>query len=338
MTIERWLSRRMFCKEVALIAGSVGAAPLLMGAKFKPTVIKTAHLNTTDHPVHLRAVRFKELVESATEGTVKVEIFPAGQLAPNENEQIQGVRLGTLQMCELGAPGMGVFVADYQAMAVPYIWRDMDHLRKVTRGEIGAALSQQAVEKIGVRVLDGAGLYGDRHLTTKNKVIRVPDDLKGVKIRVPEAPMYLETIRSLGASTVAVATAEIYTALATGVADGQENPAVSILTWKLYEVQKHVMLSGHMTQNNLFVINESFWKGLEPGLQDVLRKAAWESGDHETELALQRNQQALSELKAKGMEIHEVDLEAFKKATSVVPTKFADKWSPGLVDKIRAVK
>jgi tripartite ATP-independent transporter DctP family solute receptor len=259
-------------------------------------------------------------------------------MGPNENEQMQGVRLGTLQMCELGAPGMGVFVADYQAMAVPYIWRDMDHLRKVTRGEIGAALSRQAIEKIGVRVLDGAGLYGDRHLTTKSKVIRTPDDLKGVKIRVPDAPMYLETIRSTGASTVAVATAEIYTALATGVADGQENPAVSILTWKLYEVQKHLMLTGHMTQNNIFVINENFWKGLEPGLQQIVQKAAWDSGDYETEQALQRNREALSELKAKGMEIHEVDLEAFKKATAVVALKFADKWSPGLVDKIRAVK
>jgi tripartite ATP-independent transporter DctP family solute receptor len=309
-----------------------------MGAKFKPTVIKMAHLNTTDHPVHLRAMRFKELVEKATEGTVKVEIFPAGQMAPNENEEIQGVRLNTLQMCELGAPGMGVFVPDYQAMAVPYIWRDMDHLRKVTRGEIGGALSRQAMDKIGVRVLDGAGLYGDRHLTTKNKVIRTPDDLKGVKIRVPEAPMYLETIRSMGASTVAVATAEIYTALATGVADGQENPSVSILTWKLFEVQKHLMLTGHMTQNNLLVINETFWKGLEPGLQEIVQKAAWDSGDYETEMALQRNREALAELKTKGMEIHEVDLEPFKKATSVVPTKFADKWSPGLVDRIRAVK
>jgi tripartite ATP-independent transporter DctP family solute receptor len=338
MTGDRKISRRVFCQQTALMAGMLGAAPLLAGATFKPVVIKTAHLNTTDHPVHLRAVRFKELVEAATGGTVKVEIFPAGQMGPNENEQMQGVRLGTLQMCELGAPGMGVFVPDYQAMAVPYIWRDMEHLRKVTRGEIGAALSRQAIEKIGVRVLDGAGLYGDRHLTTKSKIIRTPDDLKGVKIRVPEAPMYLETIRSMGASTVAVATAEIYTALATGVADGQENPAVSILTWKLYEVQKYLMLTGHMTQNNVFVINENFWKSLEPGLQDIVQKAAWDSGDYETEQALQKNRQALDDLKAKGMEIHQVDLEAFKKVTSVVPLKFADKWTPGLVDKIRAVR
>ncbi len=338
MGANRKYSRRVFCQQAAWTAGLLGAAPLMLGAKFKPVVIKTAHLNTTDHPVHLRAVRFKELVEKATEGTVTVEIFPAGQMAPNENEQVQGVRLGTLQMCELGAPGMGVFVPDYQAMAVPYIWRDMDHLRKVTRGEIGVALSRQAVEKLGVRALDAAGLYGDRHLTTKNKVIRVPDDLKGVKVRVPEAPMYLETIRSMGASTVAVATAEIYTALATGVADGQENPAVSILTWKLFEVQKHLMLTGHMTQNNVLIINENFWKGLEPGLQEILQKAAWDSGDYETEQALLKNRQALDELKTKGMEIHQVDLEAFKKATAVVAVKFADKWTPGLVEKIRAVR
>jgi TRAP-type transport system periplasmic protein len=142
----------------------------------------------------------------------------------------------------------------------------------------------------------------------------------------------------MGASTVAVATAEIYTALATGVADGQENPPVSILTWKLYEVQKHLMLTSHMTQTNCFVINENFWKSLEPALQEIVQQAAWESSDHETTLALKLNKDALDALKAKGMEIHEVDLEAFKKAAAVVPTKFADKWTPGLVEKIRAVK
>jgi TRAP-type C4-dicarboxylate transport system substrate-binding protein len=142
----------------------------------------------------------------------------------------------------------------------------------------------------------------------------------------------------MGGSPVAVATSEIYTALGTGVADGQENPPVSILTWKLYEVQKHLMMTAHITQNQVMLMNEAFWKGLGPELQGIVQAAAWESGDHETAMALKMNQEALVSLKAKGMEIHEVDLDAFKKATSVVAGKFADKWTPGLVDKLRAVK
>jgi len=314
------------------------AAQAQAAAKFKSMTIKLGHLNTTDHPVNLGAVKFKEVLEAKTGGAVKVEIFPAGQLAPNENELIQGVRLGTTTMCLTSAGGLGVFVPDYQTMAVPYIWRDMDHIKKVTRGDIGASLSEQAIQKLGVRVLDGARLYGDRLLTTKGKVIKSPDDLKGMKVRVPEVPIYLETIRAMGASPVAVATAEIYTALGTGVADGQENPATSIYTWKLYEVQKYLMMTGHITQNNLIVINETAWKGMEPALQAIVRDAVWESGDHETAMAVKMNKEALENLKAKGMEIHEVNLDAFKKATATVPDKFADKWSPGLVSRIRAVR
>jgi tripartite ATP-independent transporter DctP family solute receptor len=325
---------------LALVMDAVApaAAQAQAATKFKSMTIKLGHLNTTDHPVNLGALKLKEILEAKTGGAVKVEIFPAGQLAPNENELIQGVRLGTTTMGLTSAGGLGVFVPDYQAMAVPYIWRDMDHIKKVTRGDMGASLSEQAVQKLGVRVLDGARLYGDRLLTTKGKVIRSPDDLKGMKIRVPEVPIYLETIRAMGASPVAVATAEIYTALGTGVADGQENPATSIYTWKLYEVQKYLMMTGHITQNNLIIINESIWKGMEPALQAILRDAVWESGDHETAMAVKMNKEALDNLKAKGMEIHEVNLDAFKKATAVVPDKFTDKWSPGLVSKIRAVR
>lgn len=336
--MHRTCSRRELLKGSVALAALAGAGSAQAATSFKKMTIKLGHLNTIDHPVNLGAVKFKEVLESKTGGAVKVEIFPAGQLAPNENELIQGVRLGTTTMGLTSAGGLGVFVPDYQVMAVPYIWRDMEHIKKVTRGDLGASLSDQAVQKLGVRVLDGARLYGDRLLTTKNKVIKIPDDLKGMKIRVPEVPIYLETIRAMGASPVAVATAEIYTALATGVADGQENPATSIYTWKLYEVQKYLMLTGHITQNNLIIINEGFWKGLEPALQTVLRAAVWESGDHETAMAVTLNKEALTNLKAKGMEIHEVDLDAFKKATAVVPGKFADKWSPGLADKIRAVK
>jgi len=277
-------------------------------------------------------------VEAKTNGAVKVELFPNAQLGPSESEMIQSVRLGTTTMTVLSAGALGVFVPDYQVMAVPYIWRNYDHMKKVTRGELGANLSDQAVQKIGVRVLDGARLYGDRLLTMKSKPVKTPEDLKGMKVRVPEVPIYLETIRAMGASPVAVVTSEIYTALGTGVADGQENPAVSILTWKLYEVQKYLMMTAHITQNQVMIMNETFWKGLGPELQGIVQAAAWESGDYETAMAIKMNQEALTSLKAKGMEIHEVDLEAFKKATSVVAGKFADKWSPGLVEKLRAVK
>jgi TRAP-type transport system periplasmic protein len=336
--MRRNCSRRELLKSAIALTAMLGARPALAATTFPRKTIKLGHLNTIDHPLHLGTVKFKEVVEAKTNGAVKVEIFPNAQLAPSESEMIQGVRLGTATMCVLSAGAMGVFVPDFQVMAVPYIWRNLDHMKKVTRGELGANLSDQAVQKLGVRVLDGARLYGDRLLTTKAKAVKTPEDLKGMKIRVPEIPIYLETIRAMGGSPVAVATSEIYTALGTGVADGQENPPVSILTWKLYEVQKHLMMTAHITQNQVMLMNEAFWKGLGPELQGIVQAAAWESGDHETAMALKMNQEALGSLKAKGMEIHEVDLDAFKKATSVVAGKFADKWTPGLVDKLRAVK
>ncbi|HTU01226.1 MAG TPA: TRAP transporter substrate-binding protein [Candidatus Sulfotelmatobacter sp.] len=335
----RWnCSRRELLKGAIASAALVSARPGLAASPFPRRTIKLGHLNTIDHPLHLGAMKFKELVEAKTDGAVKVELFPNAQLAPSESDMIQSVRLGTATMTVLSAGAMGVFVPDFQVMAVPYIWRDLNHMKKVTRGDLGANLSEQAVQKMGVRILDGARLYGDRLLTTKSKAIRTPADLNGMKIRVPEIPIYLETIRAMGATPVAVVTSEIYTALGTGVADGQENPAVSILTWKLYEVQKHLMMTAHITQNQIMVINEAFWKGLGPDLQKIVQAAAWESGDHETAMALKMNQESVASLKAKGMEIHEVDLDAFKKATSVVAGKFADKWTPGLVDRLRAVK
>jgi tripartite ATP-independent transporter DctP family solute receptor len=303
----------------------------------QPIVIKLGNVQEVGQTVQIGLKKFGDLVGERTKGQIQVQVFPASQLG-TEQEILEGVQLGTVHMFEGSTGSVGRFLPDLEAFAAPYIWRDTDHMLKAVRGPVGQGLADRLVKAKGMRVLDFGWLFGNRYLTTKTKAIYKPEDLKGMKIRVQPTAIYLDTIRAMGANPTPMDWKEVYMGLQTGVIDGQENPPVVLFNAKLYEVQKYVMLTAHITQNQAIVINESFYQSLSLEFRKILSEAAFEAGNFQNDLVLKSEKEYLDKLKEKEMTIVQPDLKAFREATKDVYKKFAEKWEPGLYEKIQAVK
>jgi TRAP-type transport system periplasmic protein len=306
-------------------------------ATAQQAVIKLGNVQATADIVQEGLKKFAELVNARTKGQVQVQIFPASQLG-TEQELLEGVQLGTVHMFEGSTGSVGRFLPDLEAFAAPYVWRDVDHMMKVVRGPVGQSLAERLVKAKGMRVLDFGWLFGNRYLTTKSKAVYKPEDLKGMKIRVQPTAIYLETIKAMGANPTTMDFKEVYLGLQSGVIDGQENPPFVIYNNKLFEVQKFLMLTAHITQNQAIVINDKFFQGLSPDNRKILTEAAFEAGNYQNDLVLKSEKEGLNQLKDKGMTIVQPDVKAFREATKDVWKKVSEKWEPGLFEKIQAVK
>jgi tripartite ATP-independent transporter DctP family solute receptor len=329
------MKRRTFLKGVGILA--VTPAPFVVARRAsaqQPILIKVGNVQQVDQTVQVGLKKFGDLVAERTNNRIQVQIFPASQLG-TEQEILEGVQIGSVHMFEGSTGSVGRFLPELEAFAAPYIWKDIDHMVKTVRGPIGAGLVDRLLKSQGMRVLDFGWLFGYRHLTTKTKAIYKPDDLRGMKIRVQPTAIFLEIIRAMGANPVPMDWKEVYLGLQTGVIDGQENPANSIATANLYEVQKYLMLTGHILQNQTIVINDKFYQSLSPAFQQVFREAAIEAGNFQNELVLKQEKMDMDLLKEKGMTIVQSDVNAFREATKDVWKKFAEKWEPGFYEKIQ---
>ena len=303
----------------------------------QPIVIKLGNVQAPADIVQTGLKKFADLVAERTKNQIQVQIFPASQLG-TEQELLEGVQLGTVHMFEGSTGAVGRFLPDLEAFAAPYIWRDLDHMLKVVRGPIGQELAERLVKAKGMRVLDFGWLFGNRYLTTKNKAIYKPEDLKGMKIRVQPTAIYLETIKAMGANPTTLDFKEVYLGLQSGVIDGQENPPFVIYNNNFFEVQKYVMLTAHITQNQTIVINEKFYQGLSPEFRKILTEAAIEAGNLQNDLVLKSEKADLDRLQEKGMSIVQPDVKAFREATKDVWKKVSEKWEPRLYERIQEVK
>ncbi len=332
--MKRWSLLVVLGALVAVLAGF--AAPGPAGAQ-QPVVIKLGNVQEVGQTVQIGLKKFADLVAERTKNQIQVQIFPASQLG-TEQEILEGVQLGTVHMFEGSTGSVGRFLPELEAFAAPYIWRDVAHMLKTVRGPIGASLADRLVKSKGMRILDLGWLFGNRYLTTKAKPINKPEDLKGMKIRVQPTAIYLETIRAMGANPTPMDWKEVYMGLQTGVIDGQENPPVVLYNAKLYEVQKYVMLTGHIMQNQAIVINDKFYQSLSPAFQKILLEAAIEAANFQNDLVLKQEKVDLDRLKEKGMTIVQPDVKAFREATKDVYKKFAEKWAPRFYERIQEVK
>lgn len=317
-----------------VLVGFAGPGPA--GAQ-QPIVIKLGNVQPADMPVNIGLRKFADLVAERTKNQIQVQVFPASQLG-TEQEILEGVQLGTVHMFEGSTGSVGRFLPELEAFAAPYIWQDTDHMLKVVRGSIGASLADRLVKAKGMRILDLGWLFGNRHLTTKAKAVSRPEDLKGMKIRVQPTAIYLDTIRAMGANPTPMDWKEVYLGLQSGVIDGQENPPSVIYSAKLFEVQKYVMLTGHITQNQAIVINDKFYQGLSPAFQKVLLESAIDAGNFQNDLVVKQEKVDLDRLKEKGMTVVQPDVKAFREATKDVYKKFAEKWEPRFYERIQEVK
>lgn len=314
----------------------------VQATEFPPTVIKLGMVGSTEQTQYQGPLKFAELVSERTGGAVDVQIFPGGQLG-NEKDLVEQVKLGIIQM---SLPSAGVLAAfqgwePVGVFGMPYIFEgDTDEevfpvFLQLARGPIIGETAEKAAATSGIRALDLGWWLGTRQLTTSSRQVQTVDDLQGLKIRTPDAPVQKLAMTALGAAVTPMAFSELYTALQMGVVDGQENPFDTIYAQKFYEVQKYLSLTGHMTMNFGLVINEGFYQSLSPELRDILVQAAHDAGDHLNQLQVQANNDRLALLKEQGMIVTEVDRAAFAEKTKDAWKEFEAGFGPGLYEEIR---
>ncbi|MET3696999.1 tripartite ATP-independent transporter DctP family solute receptor [Bacillus oleivorans] len=318
--------------SMVLVLGACGGSEA-GGNGDEEIVLKFGHVLAPDHPYNLAAEKFKEILEENAPQPVKVEIFHSSQLG-SERDLTEGLQLGTVDIAI--APGtISTFEPKMGVLDLPYIFRDKEHAYKVLDGEIGQELAKD-LPSIDLRLLS-YWENGFRHVTNSSKPIVTPEDLKGVKIRVPENSIYVDSFKTWGANVTTMAFGELFTALQQKTVDAQENPLALIATNKFYEAQEYLSLTGHFYGPAHVIISEHTWKKLSPEMQEAVQKAADEARDYERQLLADKDAEYLETLEAEGMKVNEVDLEAFQKASEPVWEMYRDEYGD-LIDQIQNVK
>ncbi len=324
-----------------LVAALVAMALMSPWPGHGAVTLKLAHNNNPGHPTHEAAVRFADLVQRQTNGEVQVKVYPSSQLG-RMNEVWTGVRIGAIEIGGATPPGMMAdLVPELSLLDAPYMFRDIEHFRRVSGGTIGQELGRRLVEKAGVRVLYYQ-YFGVRHLTTTSIPIRRPDDLKGLKIRAVPAPIQMATVEGMGAKPTPMDFAELYQGLRSGIVDGQDNPVASIYSAKFHEVQKYLILTGHIQTVGAVIMNERVYQGLSPGARAAITQAAIAAAKFGDELVLKQEAELLGELRKAEMTVigpeQGLDLEAFRtRVRGYVYPKFETQWSKALMDQVQAL-
>jgi tripartite ATP-independent transporter DctP family solute receptor len=298
-------------------------------------------MNPPNSAAGMQAQWLAEAIAKNTNGQIKVTVYPSSQLGKLQ-ELAEAVSTGTIALSHNTAGGIGSLHEPFGALDTPYLYRDYDHLMKVmdVDSPVMKKLNDGLIKAAGVRVLY-AYYFGTRQLTTKKAVMQ-PSDLSGMKIRAIPFPIYMTAVEGLGAVPVAVDWSEVPTALATGVVAGQENPVNVVLTSKLYESQSHMMLTGHVMNAQVIVINEKVWQGLSPQQREAVSKAALETRNRATESVRKQEAEELAKLKELKMTVIGPDnglkLDAFRASVGkLVNDRFAAKYGE-LYKEIAAVK
>jgi len=324
--------RAMGIGAFAILAAALalGAGPAsIRAAEFD---LVEAHTTTQDHPYTLGMVRFAQLVRERTGGRVAVQIHHSRQLG-DERQVVEGLQLGTVQLTVTSTGPLGGFVPDMNVVDLPFLFRDSAHAYKVLDGEIGRSLLDK-FEAVGIK---GLAFWenGFRHITTAKKAVERPADLKGLKIRVMENRVHQAAFRQLGADATPMAWGEVFTSLQQGLLDAQENPIPIVSTFKLYEVQKYLALTGHVYSPAPLLMSKKAWDRLPPEIRNVVLDTALEVARIQRQLNRGQEQNQLGELKAKGMVvIEEPDRAAFRTAMQPVFEQFQGQFGQGLVQRI----
>ncbi len=257
-------------------------------------------------------MKFKELVEDLSEGKIEVRVFPAEQLG-KERDMIRSIKAGIVDMTTTGE-SMQNWSNITAFCAVPYLIKNSDHLKKVVDGQIGKQISTAMINDIGLRPI-AYFERGARNLTS-NRPILTPDDLKGIIIRVPNVPIFVNTWAELGAKPTPMTFSEVFTALQQGTVEAQENPFALINSASFYEVQKYVNLTEHVIGWVYVVIGEEKFQSLPDELQEVIVKAGKLTQEYHQKLFKAEEQYLREELEKKGMIFQAVDKAAFQDKAS----------------------
>jgi len=280
---------------------------------------------------------FAREVASLSAGKIEVKVFHSGQLG-NQQTQVVGVMRGTLEMTFTDPNSLAQFDKSLGIFGAAYLFRDLGHIQKVMYGPIGEEYFERLAKGQGLRPL-GTWYLGTRHLNLRDREVRTPEDMKGVKLRMPNAPQWIAMGRALGASPTPLGFNEVYLALKTGVVDGQDNPLPTDKAQKFYEVTKYIILTGHQMGMVWPTINEKAWQSMSSEYRGWILEALARAREYHDEMVLTGEAELLKEFRDEhGMVIVEPDVEAFRRHARETYREYESEWGEGVYDRIQAVK
>jgi tripartite ATP-independent transporter DctP family solute receptor len=291
-----------------------------------------AHVWPENDPQAEATARFAETITEQTDGSVQIDIFPAGQ-SGGDTDILEGLALGTTDVWVGGAGVYNAISPLGQFFVTPFMFDGVEDMATSYNGDLGDAIRERLDEETDTTVI-GFWPRGPRHVTA-NTALNTPEDLKGLRIRVPENPMFIAAFKAMGANPTPMDFTEVFTALQQGTIDGQENPLALILSSGFPQVQSHLNLTGHIIEPLALAIADETWDSLCAEQQEAIRGAAQQVGDEFLQEILDQEAQLRQELEAEGMTVVEPDIEAFRSATQQVRedvgSEFADLY--GLVEQ-----
>ncbi|MCE1238313.1 MAG: TRAP transporter substrate-binding protein [Azonexaceae bacterium] len=318
-----------------LLAGLFACAVSFGAYAQQPIVIKFSHVVAADTPKGKAAEMFAKKAGELTKGKVKVEVY-ANSTLYKDKEEMEALQLGAVQML---APSLAKFgplgVKEFEVFDLPYIFDNYDDLHKVTNGPVGKKL----LSKLEPKGISGLAFWDNGFKSfSANTPIRMPDDLRGKKLRIQSSKVLEEEIRALKALPQVMAFSEVYQALQTGVVDGTENPISNLYTQKMHEVQKHLTLTEHGYLGYAVIVNKKFWDGLPADVRGQLEKAMEESTRYANQIAKVENDGALDMVKKSGKtEVHVPTAQeraAFKKVLVPVHKKMESRIGKETIDAV----
>lgn len=323
-------------KVLACVMAFAASAVLPMAAHAE-TVLRFGHANSPGEVANDIFVELAERVKARTNGAVTIRLYPSEQLG-KEADLVQQVRQGALDM---SAPSMAVMSSLVPAMEMasgPFLWKDWTEAETVLRGTAFDPIWAELANKHNIVPVTKILYWGWRNFTFTEREVRKPEDMAGLKVRVPESPIWVEMVRALGAAPTPIPFGEVYTALQQKTVDGQENPIPTIFARKFYEVQGTLSMTRHMLQNNTIVINKASLAKLTPDQQKILMDEAFTLSAKNTELQQGREKSMLEDIRKSGKTkiIDEPDRAAFQAKVQPAYAKLEARWGTDNLKRLQA--
>jgi tripartite ATP-independent transporter DctP family solute receptor len=322
-------------RRVTLGVTLLAAVAAITGPVSAQTKLKWAHVYEVAEPYHTEALWAADEIKKRSGGRYEIGVFPASQLG-NENQINEGLGLGTVDLIYTGVAFAGSIHKPIAITNAPFVLRDFDHFMAYRASPLFRTIAKGYEDKTKHKVVT-LTYYGQRHVTA-NKAISKPEDMKGMKLRVPPAPLFLMFTKSVGANATPIAFAEVYLALQQGTVDGQENPLPTIMAKKFYEVQSHVVLTGHITESLLTIVGSHVWAKMTDADKKIFEDVLSEAANKATSQIRTSEQKLADEFKKLGKTVIEPDRAAFRAAALPLHNDGSGGWSKAEYDALQGLK
>jgi tripartite ATP-independent transporter DctP family solute receptor len=325
----------VFKKMTIVLAVSAAALIAATDVSLAQAKLKWAHVYETSEPFHTASVWAAQEINKRTNGRYQIDVYPASQLG-KEADINQGLSLGSVDIIISGSSFAAKSYPPIGVTYYPYTFRDADHLLAYTKSDIFKELAKGYEDKSGHHII-AVTYYGVRQ-TSSNKPIKSCADLKGLKMRVPDVPAYLAMPRACGANTAPIAFAEVYLALQNGTVEAQENPLTTIEAKKFYEVQKYIVLTGHIVDHLNTVVAANLWKKLSEEDRKIFTDVAQEAAAKASAEIKVNEAKLVDFFKQKGLTVTEVNKDEFRDAVLKTTSFESFDYRKSDWDRIQAIK